>query len=87
MADSLSQQEAEFRVMDAWGGPSPRSEPWQQGGGKAWPCKENCSQWSLPKEEATNGGWHASQEVSRLGGVKKIDKENRPKESPKQKGL
>lgn len=72
MTDSLNQQEAEFRVMDAEGegrvGPvqNPANRVW----GTAWPCKGNCPQWSLPKGEGTSRGWFASQEVNRLGGVR-----------------
>lgn len=56
MTDSLSQQEAEVRVMDAWLGwaGSPRSEPCQKRGGRAWPHKRNSSWWPLPKQEAMN---------------------------------
>jgi len=55
MTDSLSQQEAEVRMMDAWLGwwcGSPRSEPCQQSGGKAWFCERNNPWWPLPKQKA-----------------------------------
>lgn len=68
MTDSLSQQEAEVRVMDAWlgWGDSLRSEPCQQRGGRARPRKKNSPWWPLPKQEAMNRGWFARQEVRRL---------------------
>lgn len=67
MTDSLSQQEAEVRVMDAWLGwaGSPRSEPCQKRGGQSMAPQEEQLLVATPK-----AGGHEQRMVCQAGGKK-----------------
>lgn len=70
MTDSLSQQEAEVRVTDAcgWGGGHSQIRTLPSESGLSTALKRNGPRWPLPKQEAMNRGWFASQEVNGLVG-------------------